>query len=399
MTRQLPDDIEALISGGQIKTNGNGHQPPPPLSPDDYGIVSRPRGIGQAKEAKKPPRADWRKSVISSDALQTMTFPPLDFVVPGLIPAEGLSLICSKPKVGKSWLVLDMAIGATMNRFVLGDHRPKQGAVLYLALEDSRRRLQSRMTKLLGGFSEQWPSTLTLSTEWARLDQGCCDDIRAWVEDQRSVGRTISFVAVDVLKTVRPPKKAGQSDYDGDYDAIRALQQLALELSISIIVVHHLRKAEGEDFIDRVSGTFGIVGAADAILIIDRDAHGLVFDIRGRDVESNTFAAEFRKETCRWTLLGDAATVHQSRERHVILAVLREEDGPLKAAEVSEAGTRRGLWNGDPPSHEAIKKTLQRMAADGIIKRAAHGKYEMGDNPPEQSPDVPMDEQEWNEFE
>jgi RecA-family ATPase len=73
-----------------------------------------------------------------------MAFAPIDFIIPGLIPAEGVTLICAKPKVGKSWLLLDMSLSATIARILLGSLKPTQGAVLYLALEDGPRRVQSR---------------------------------------------------------------------------------------------------------------------------------------------------------------------------------------------------------------------------------------------------------------
>jgi RecA-family ATPase len=81
-----------------------------------------------------------------------MTFPPLSWILPNIIPAEGLTILCSKPKFGKSWLVLDLCIACTHDRFTLGKIKPTQGDVLYLALEDSKRRLQRRMTKLLPSF-------------------------------------------------------------------------------------------------------------------------------------------------------------------------------------------------------------------------------------------------------
>src|SRR5262249_44007760 len=148
-----------------------------PLKPN--GRDPPPANNNASAAARKPSRIDWREKALNADRLQGMRFNPVTFVVPGLIPSEGATLICSKPKVGKSWLVLDIAIGATANRFVLGDLRPKQGDVLYLALEDSARRLQSRMTKLLGTFAETWPPGLTFATQWARVDQGGCIDIRA----------------------------------------------------------------------------------------------------------------------------------------------------------------------------------------------------------------------------
>src|SRR3981189_2467720 len=82
-------------------------------------------------------------SIFSAAALQTMIFPPLKFILPGLVP-EGATLLVSRPKLGKSWLVLDIAIATAAGRFTLGELRPIAGPVLYLALEDGRRRLQRR---------------------------------------------------------------------------------------------------------------------------------------------------------------------------------------------------------------------------------------------------------------
>ena len=94
----------------------------------------------------------WKAASCTAGQLQSMTFPPLSWILPNIIPAEGLTILCSKPKFGKSWLVLDLCIACTHDRFTLGKIKPTQGDVLYLALEDSKRRLQRRMTKLLPSF-------------------------------------------------------------------------------------------------------------------------------------------------------------------------------------------------------------------------------------------------------
>ena len=83
--------------------------------------------------------------IFSAAALQTMTFPPLNFILPGLVP-EGATLLVSRPKFGKSWLVLDVAIATAANRFTLGTLKPSAGDVLYLALEDGRRQAGSRVS-------------------------------------------------------------------------------------------------------------------------------------------------------------------------------------------------------------------------------------------------------------
>ena len=92
-----------------------------------------------------------QQRIFSAAELQTMTFQPLKFLLPGLVP-EGASLLVSRPKLGKSWFVLDIAIAIAAGRFTLGQRKPVQGDVLYLALEDGPRRLQRRISKLLPSF-------------------------------------------------------------------------------------------------------------------------------------------------------------------------------------------------------------------------------------------------------
>src|SRR2546430_3880493 len=108
-----------------------------------------------------------------AEGLQAMTFAPIKYVVPGII-VEGLTLFAGKPKIGKSWLLLHAAIAVARGGFTLGDVHCQEGDVLYCALEDNKRRLQSRMTKLLGT-STTWPPRLCFACEMPRLTEGGLD--------------------------------------------------------------------------------------------------------------------------------------------------------------------------------------------------------------------------------
>src|SRR6516165_3778989 len=139
----------------------------------------------------------------TAEALQTMTFPPLSYLLPGLLP-EGLCLLVSRPKLGKSWLALDIAIATAAGRFVLGTLKPQvTGEVLYLALEDGRRRLQRRLSKLLPTFNGTWPPGLTFATEWPRSDQGGLADIEGWIKDAQERGKHPHLIVVDTLALFR----------------------------------------------------------------------------------------------------------------------------------------------------------------------------------------------------
>ena len=113
-----------------------------------------------------------------------------------------------------------------------------------------------------------------------------------------------------------------QQGYTEDYESLAALHRLANDKGVSIILLHHTRKMEAEDPVDTVSGTFGLAGCADSVLVLNRSSQGTTLYVRGRDIEEAEHAVSFDKAGCRWTILGNATEVHRSNERNSILAVL-----------------------------------------------------------------------------
>jgi len=97
----------------------------------------------EAIRQQEPPERNWRDGIITANDLQTKTFAPVRIILPGLIP-EGVTILAGKPKIGKSWLELDIGLAVAGDRYVLGQTKPVQGDTLYLALEDNQRRLKKR---------------------------------------------------------------------------------------------------------------------------------------------------------------------------------------------------------------------------------------------------------------
>jgi AAA domain len=342
----------------KAKPNGSAH-----LDPDDHTPARQP---------------GWKNGSLTAKELQKMTFPPLSWIVPDILPAEGVTMLCSKPKFGKSWWAYDLCIACTTDRFTLGTIKPAQGDVLYLALEDSKRRLQRRMTKLLPTFGSAWPDKLLLKTEWHRLHEGGLEDIRAWHADAKKIGGKPILVVIDVLAKVRKPVGNGQL-YESDYAALAGLQKLANELGLAILVVHHTRKMAADDLMETVSGSYGISGAVDTILVMANKPNGAVLDIRGRDVESAELAIVFDKKTCRWRSLGDASEMHVSEERAKIIAALKEEDLAMTIPALIKATGRK---------RNSLDVLLGRMAKEGEIQRVGKGLYAHKDHvlPPDDPP-------------
>jgi hypothetical protein len=314
---------------------------------------------GQAKNAAMKGPPTWRDHVFSAAELRRREFPPISYVIPDLIP-EGLSIIAGRPKIGKSWLALDVGIAVAAGRFCLGDRKPVQGDVLYAALEDNPRRLQRRIDKLLSPFAESWPDRLKLATQWKRLDKGGVQDIEQWIESVELP----RLVILDTLAGVRPIRTT--HGYTEDYESLSDLHRLVNERGVGVAVLHHVRKAEAEDPIDSVSGTLGLSGCADTILVLNRSPQGTSLYLRGRDIEEAEHAVSFDKHTCRWTILGEASEIRRSNERSRILAF-------LEAA--SELMGPKAIADGAKMQKNNVDQLLHKMVQDGQVIKAGPGQY------------------------
>ena len=305
----------------------------------------------------------WRDGLITAKDLQTKTFAPVRIIVPGLIP-EGVTIVAGKPKIGKSFLALDICMAVAGDRFTLGEIKPVQGDALYLALEDNERRLKKRIDKLLQ--VAKGPE-LEIHTEWRRVDQGGLDDIKEWCEAHPAR----RLIWIDTFVKIRPLAGKNEQAYTFDYRSIEGLQKLAREYQVGIVLNHHLRKASSEDDVfDDVSGTLGITGAADTIIIMKRMAGMVKVFVRGRDIEEAEYAAEFDKQTCRWRLVGAAEDVFRSQERQVILTALKDVGRPMSVPElmaVAERHDRHALYN-----------LLYKMAKAGEVTEPSRGQWALG---------------------
>ena len=289
-------------------------------------------------------------------------FPPPRWAVQGII-SEGVNVLAGAPKLGKSWFALGLAMAVASGGYALGKIRVDQGEALVLAMEDTGRRLQSRLGMMLDG-DRPGLTGLHLNTEWPRASAGGLAGLDKWLTDRPA----IRIVVVDVLARFRDLGSDTGSAYLQDYAAVSGLKQLADRHGVCILIVHHDRKAGADDWLDRVSGTHGIAGAADALLLLDRgrgEADGQLM-VTGRDVDEAAYGLSFDKTRGLWTILGDAAEWVRTPEEREVLDLLDEHGSltPKRLAELVEGLT-----------HEAAKKRLQRMSGRELIDPDSTGTY------------------------
>lgn len=250
-------------------------------------------------------------SIISAKSLQKAIFPPVTYLVDGFLPM-GTSILSAASKIGKSWLVLDMGLKIAAGVPFMGKQTTQTG-VLYFALEDSLPRLQSRMEKLLNG--SEAPDGFYFAVDAPTMDNQFLDCVKAYLDEDP----TIKLLIIDTLQKVRGQARHGEQAYQQDYREMGLIKKFADQHGISVLFVHHNRKMKDDsDPFNMISGTTGIMGAADTALVITkkkREDKEATLHITGRDVEQSDLEIWFDSEWCRWELVGTAKEVKDEKQR------------------------------------------------------------------------------------
>ena len=222
----------------------------------------------------------------SARELSEMVLPPIRHVVEGLLPM-GMGVLVAKPKLGKSWMVLDLCLAVAQGEPFLG-FPTRQHGTLYLALEDGKSRMQTRLRRLLEMLGEY-------------LD----------------ANPDIHLVCIDTLSKIKPKAKPFENAYDADYDYMGRLKAFADSRGICVLLVHHTRKSKNpEDSFDNINGSTGILGAADFTIVLDKQSRmddEAGFLLTGRDIEQCERVIRFDKARCRWVMQGTAAQLAAQR--------------------------------------------------------------------------------------
>jgi hypothetical protein len=254
------------------------------------------------------PTASIRPRGMSANDLMKKEFIPIEFAVEKVLP-EGLTIFAGSPKVGKSWVMLDICLAVAAGGPALSTLRTQQGCVLYLAREDTYKRLQSRIALIMGGTMEA-PKNLELipqEQDWCGGAEGLAN-MTEWAEECGSP----RLVVMDTLAKIEPEMGEGgrAGAYAGNYTMMAAYKNWADRHNCAIVMVHHDRKAQaGEkkemglesDPFSKISGTRGLTGAADTLWFLEsvRGTGEGALHITGRDVVEQSL--EMRKAGPLWS--------------------------------------------------------------------------------------------------
>ncbi len=317
--------------------------------------------------SNKSPKIWSARDLIDTD------FPEPLWIIPSIIP-EGLMILAGKPKVGKSWLALCLALSVANGGHALGQiPLASSSGVLYLALEDSGARLKSRLQTLT---DDAMPVSLDFCTEWLRGDDGC-QLLRKYLDSHIYV----KLVIIDVWQKFRSLKSGrGRADqYVEAYDEFTQLLNISKEYHIAIIVLTHAKKdfdPDG-DWIDSVLGSTGASGAADTIALLtkNRGQADAVIKVTGRDLPDDIELALSRDAHSGWNIMGDAKEFQITKQQGDVLAALKavyaQKYTSVHPREVIEhlgfGQTSKGARN--------VSFHIRELSRKGLIQSPAYGTY------------------------
>lgn len=289
----------------------------------------------QWEPPKEPDKAKPGIMVTTAVDLQKAQLQPTVFLIAGILP-EGTTILSAASKVGKSWMVLDMGLSIAEGADFMG-HKTKQSGVLYLALEDSPSRLQDRMNKILGG--RKAPEGFLFATAAPTLDNSLLDQLDATLQQYPDT----KLVIIDTLQKIRGRALPRESGYELDYREMGAIKTHMDKKGVSVLAVHHNRKMKDEsDPFNMISGTNGIMGAADTVWTIIKDKrtdNEATLHITGRDVAQSDTVITFDKSSWKWKAMGALDLLTAQREQAAY-----ESDPVVKT--IRELLKRHGEWKG-----------------------------------------------------
>lgn len=348
---RLGEQRRLQIAGEQIGMAARAHK-------DDLDkAYSEARHILEAAEKQR--KATVRKKdldLLTSDVLLTTDWPEPVWAIPELLPV-GLTILAGKPKVGKSWLALQVAQAVAAGGVALGAH-VDAGPILYLALEDPPRRLKERMQK------QHWKTGLP--ADFMPIGQ-----FEKQIADLRNGGgerlarqiaqREYRLVVIDTLSR---SCYGDQNDVSAMTAALTPIQEMAHTINCAVLMVDHHHKLAMTDAITDILGSTAKGAMSDTAwgLYRERGKAGAKLAVVGREVIEKELSLTFDGLAGCWQFEGDANEIAMTKNRLDI----------LEALETMPWSTCQDIADAVDRNKGSVYRDLQELGHSGYVIR--HGK-------------------------
>lgn len=254
--------------------------------------------------------------VISMTELYDTAYPPKLPIIDGLL-YNGTYLFVGAPKIGKSFFMAQIGYHVSMGVPLWG-YSVRQGTVLYLALEDDYARLQKRLSRMFG---MEGSEKFYFATRSKTLKDGLEQQLVQFVTEHRDA----RLIIIDTLQKVREVG-GDKFSYANDYEIVTKLKAFSDTYGVCLLVVHHTRKMESSDSFDMISGTNGLLGAADGAFVMQKEKrtdNKAELEVAGRDQQDQKLWLNFNRDICIWELIKTETELWKAPDDPILDAVTK----------------------------------------------------------------------------
>lgn len=317
--------------------------------------------VDTAKNYRPKAETDFQWECLAD--LQHKDFPEPKWIIPGFL-AEGSTILGAKPKIGKSTFAANIALSVATGGKALGQFDVEMGSAFYISLDDtSERRLKHRIEKMLPGLGVSWPEKFRYTTKFPKADEGGLDVLRGTVERYPDT----RIVIIDTMhKFLSGKRSISKNAYEIDTDRLTPIAEFATTAGICILLIHHTTKTKYLDPFDMLSGSIGVQGAVDDLMVMDRDHTGFKLSMRGRTLEDRTVVLDRDPATYTWFYKGEASEVMATDYQQTILDTLKDADESMSPSQIKE---KTGYYA------KTIKRILAKLCTSGLIEKVGYGQY------------------------
>lgn len=301
-----------------------------------------------------------RNNILSAETLINSTFEDNKPIIENFLH-KGLSLLCGKPKIGKSFFLLDMMISLSSGMPIFNWFETEKAyKTLYFSYEDNHNRLKKKLKLLTAEKTDI--KNLYFSLTSPRINDGLEEYISSWLQENPDT----QIIIFDTLSYITPTNTKHNGGYYSLYNNLKILKEICTNYNLSIILVHHTRKIQNEmDIFDEILGTTSLRGLVDTSYILASD---YTLHIESRDFEGKQF--QLTRQNNRFLIKSEINDENNQTEDKKYIDYIWEVGRPCALREIYEKFPDK--------NQSTIRNRLKKLIQDGRLAKPSRGEYEIG---------------------
>ena len=315
---------------------------------------------------------DFNSMSLDMPTLMKTELPPMKWAVAGILP-EGFICLAGRPKAMKSWTALKL-VYCVQNGLNFLDHQTVQGDAIYFGLEDSKRRIKDRVSKM--GFAKLKQPQIVLGGDVPYLSFGFEECLENWIKSKENP----RLVVIDTLARIKPRQSKSGTAYDQDNLLMNGIQKLAVQNNLTVLFITHLSKSSQEYSFDKIQGSVGVQGMTDAMWMLDRgDGVNSKASLkgRGRDILDFEYALNWDGVSMSYLYEGNLDIINQNENRREITKAMEDLTKDLDQVRPSDVAKYYGVPSNSKDGRR-MARTMQRMADQFELDRGLkYGTYKL----------------------